>query len=614
MPAQKNKNKRALLPVAALQATAVHYTEGTDLAAHLMDPHRSRTVVVVSHLPGVPLRIDAGKVAALLGPEVNVVEIANGIHTRQLQNSLPDGLHVFGNSARVYPHGPRWSTSTPPPLVLRNASFLPHVYKNLERDVLAAEYFKAGGHATTAPQPVLAEAVVSGFPAADRAMLTLASNGGRALIRGEDLLPEIPLDWLLAQGQHVTGILNPDTNILNIKVLLLPRPSPLTVYQHGDVALARVKSVCPGHAMVELWPGSDSRIDVERISSNDLDSAEDLLTEGEVVRVRVVYEHGAVLLSMLDVDDDEAAVPAPPLVRGGPPWLDSARPYASLFTTRSTGAGTAPADDVAPEIARDCATFDASHAPAVAAGDLPGAKEALLTPAERRTALQSTQMQLEQARHTITELVEAQKRQGATDKVARALQDQLEAERNGSKELAKELNELDREKEALREELARTKSALVQQKQQRRSSSSRSEGAPQQLFMVAEDQFRFELMLAWALNVPAQDKAENPLEDFYCSQHFLDSWACLTEQQRRKTLRAVVDLVADRKGPMRKRDPHPLRQNEGAHAGPTMRGEDVCMRLYVEQGTAGALRLHYWKLPSGKVELHEVVTHNVVKA
>lgn len=56
-----------------------------------------------------------------------------------------------------------------------------------------------------------------------------------------------------------------------------------------------------------------------------------------------------------------------------------------------------------------------------------------------------------------------------------------------------------------------------------------------------------------------------------------------------------------------------LRLNEGAHAGPTLRGGDVCMRLYVEQGTAGALRLHYWKLSSGGLELHEVVPHDVVK-
>ena len=111
----------------------------------------------------------------------------------------------------------------------------------------------------------------------------------------------------------------------------------------------------------------------------------------------------------------------------------------------------------------------AGHAAADHAGE-----EALLTPAERRTALRSTQMQLEQARHTIAELLEAQKRQGATDKVARALQDQLEAERKGAAELARLHNAAEHQIDALREDLARTKSALVQLKQQRRSTTSRT--------------------------------------------------------------------------------------------------------------------------------------------
>ena len=622
MPAQKNKNKHASMPVAASPSAAPHYTGGTELAAHLMDPHRSRTVVVVSYIPGVLPRIDTARVSDVLGPDVQVVEIANGIHTRQLQNNLPAGLHVFGNGARVYPHGPRWSNNTPPPLVLYNANYLPHVYKNLEREVLAAGHVPPGERTVTASQPVLREAVVIGFPSSDRAMLELSTTGERALIRAEDLLPDIPLDWLLNEGQKLTGVLNPDTNVMNIKANLLPPLSPVTIYKHGDVALARVKSVCPAHALVELWPGSDFRIDVVRISSNDLDSAEDLLTEGEVVRVRVVYESGAVVLSMLDVDDDEAAVPAPPLVRGGPAWLDNSRPYASLFAARSGVVDPETDSEFDEDFAGDGGADWNNGIDAIAgqvraatqsAGTRASSNEALLTPAERRTALQSTQMQLVHARHTISELMEAQKRQGATDKVARALQDQLEAERKGCKELAKALNELDREKDALREELARTKSTLVQQKQQRRSTSSRSDSPPQQLFLVPEDQFRFELLLTWGLNVPAQDKAAHPLGDYDCSDQFLDSWAGLTEQQRRKTLRAVLDLVADRKGPMSKRDAHPLRRNEGAHASPTMRGDDVCMRLYVEQGTAGALRLHYWKLPSGKVELHRVVAHDVVK-
>lgn len=265
------------------------------------------------------------------------------------------------------------------------------------------------------------------------------------------------------------------------------------------------------------------------------------------MRVRVLYENGAVRLSMLDVDDDEQAVPAPPLLRGGPPWLASDRPYASLFT---------PGSAVAPPAPDGPGTAGEGELSGV---ELPG-KEELLSPAQRRTALQSTQMQLVSARRTIAELMAAARRQGATDEVARALQDQLEDERRGAAELARLLNTAEHQIDALRDDLSKTKSALVQLRQQRRSATSRtelaSELASETLFLDAGEQFEFDLRQAWARAVPAGDKAAHPLGKYSCSPHFLASWAVLTEQQRSKSLRAVVDLVADRTGPLRRREPH----------------------------------------------------------
>src|SRR6185312_8239188 len=138
----------------------------------------------------------------------------------------------------------------------------------------------------------------------------------------------------------------------------------------------------------------------------------------------------------------------------------------------------------------------------------------------------------------------------------------------------------------VKDELGRTKASLVQSRQRLRADASRTEKAAGPLFLDPDEQFHYELT---------------------------QSWAVLTEPQRVRALRAVVDLVAERQGPLRKREPHHLRSNEGAHAAAIMRGHDVCMRLYVEQKTPGALRLHYWKLAGGGLELHEVVPHDVVK-
>ncbi|MFB9166565.1 hypothetical protein [Arthrobacter psychrochitiniphilus] len=607
MPAQKNR-KRLPAPESlshpapaqpAAEHPAVEQLSGKALAALLMDPQRNVTVLVISHIPEQQFRIDPHVLAARLGQEARTFMVVNGDETHQLEKGLPSRLHIYGTGARVYPHGERWLERVSRPHLLHRSTALPQLYDTLEHEVLAAQRFNPS-RPHTASLPVISPAVVKGFPGEDRALVELLPGGETALIRSEDLLPGIPLDWLVAKGQELTGVLNPATHVLDIKALLLPHPSPVTVYQQGDVALGRVKSVSPRHAWVQLWPGSDFRIGVERISSNDLDSAEDLLTEGEVVRVRVLYENGAVRLSMLDVDDDEPAVRAPALLRGGPPWLEANRPYASIFTT-----GTAVASP-SPQVPLD------NGAAGLSGVDL-SQQESLLSPAQRRSALQSTQMQLEAARHTIAELLAAAKRQGATDQVARALQDQLKEERRGSGELARELHLAEHQVEVLKTDLAKTREALVQVRRQRRSATSRTESTPEKLFLDPEEQFNFDLLALWARMVPAAEKRLHPLGNFSSSPQFLESWAALTEQQRNKTLRAVVDLVADRQGPLRKREPHVLRLNDGAHAAPTLRGEDVCWRLYVEQGTAGALRLHYWKLQTGGYELHAVVPHDVVK-
>ena len=602
MPAQKNRNRlsQAAPSVPSEQDTPDVVTMGGDaLARELLDPLRNVTVLVVSRMAEADFHIDAKALAARLGDEARIIQVSNGIETRHLQDRLPAQLHIFGTGARVYPHGERWMERVPGPHVPHHLSALPQLYQKLENEVLAAQHFEPPRPAT-APISVISEAVVKGFPAEDRAMVELVPSGEQALIRSEDLLPGIPLDWLVAKAQLLSGTLDPVTHTLNIVALLLPRPSPVTVYSHGDVALARVKAVFPRHATVQLWPGSEFPIGVEHISSNDLDSAVDLLTEGEVVRVRVLYHNGAVVLSMLDVDDDEPAVPTPPLLRGGPPWLDLERPYASIFSNRSPVSSPTPTN---PDDGEDSAR----------SGVEPSPPESLLTPAARRSALQTTQMQLESARHTIDELMAAAKRQGATDKVARALQDQLEDERRAAADLAREHNMAIHQVEALKTELAKAKATLVQLRQQRRSAASRTENSLDALFMDPAEQFTFELQQVWARVVPAAEKSLYPLGKFSVSQLFLDSWGMLTEQQRTKTLRAVVDLVADWQGPLRKREPHMLRLNEGAKAQPTLRGDDVCWRLYVEKGTAGALRLHYWKLQAGGVELHAVVPHDVVK-
>ncbi len=616
MPAQKKRRK----PLAAAiepdpTGPPVFHLPGTAVAELLVGAERSGTAVVVSYKADAgACRIDAPALARLLDGEAEVYELQNGAETLRLQAGLPEGLEVYGTGARVYPAGPGWPAATPEPRLVYPHTKLAELMQDLAADVRTAAHRIAPPSVPAAPKPAAAMATgtVRGFASGDhsRALVKLATTGELATIRAEDLLPGVPLDWLLTPGQQVSGVLENDLHTLDIRALLQRPGSPVTTYRAGDVALARVKSAAATHAVVSLWPGADFRIGVERISSNELDAAEDLLTEGEVVRVRVLYEGGAVVLSMLDVDDDDPHVPAPPLVAGGPPWLDLDRPYASIFAPPVPSAAADAADGT-----NTTAVLPGTDGETGGGGSgvVPGGEEPALTASERRTALKSTQMELEAARHTITGLLADADLRGATDRIARLWQDKYGAERETADLEARRHAEAERQLAALRAELARTKAKLVNARQQRRSAASKSDPAPAALFTDPVEQFGFDLHNEWARMVPAVDKAAEPLGEYTVGPYFLASLAVLAPPQRAKALRAVVDLVANREGPLRNRKPHVLRENEGAHAPARMRGDDACWRLYVEQGTAAALRLHYWKLKSGGFELHEVVPHDAVK-
>ncbi|MGA7203078.1 MAG: hypothetical protein WBX27_00445 [Specibacter sp.] len=604
MPAQKKRRQPTPEPTPAESPAAT--LTGALLARRLMDEARTRPAVVVSHLPDAGhRRIDAAALARLVDGEADVYEVENGLQTHKLQDGLPDGLEVYGTAARVYPAGPGWVAATPEPRLARAGVNMRRLLEDVAGDVRAAVHRTIPPGPAAKPATETATGTVRGFASDDnsRALVKLALTGKVVMVRAEDLLPGVPLNWVLAPGQQVTGALDSENGTLDIHAMAVKPGSPVTVYSAGDVALARVNSTSATHAMVALWPGTCFRIGVDRISSNELDSAEDLLTEGEVVRVRVLYENGTVVLSMLDVDDDEPLVAAPALVSGGPPWLDLDRPYASIFAPPAVAGPPGETGPNAPAGAEESGTTGVA---------LP-AEEPVLTASERKTALKSTQMELERARHTITELLAAADKRGATDKIARALQDQLADERANLAELARLHNGATHQIDVLKAEAVRAKAKLVDAKQQRRSASSRTDPVAASLFIDPQEQLAFEVYTVWAHSVPAVDKAAEPLGPYLVGPNFLASLAQLTPQQRTKTLRAVVDLAAGRQGPLRNREPHMLRENEGAHAPVQKRGDDVCWRLYVEQGTAGALRLHYWKLPDGRIELSRVVTHDDVK-
>ncbi len=91
------------------------------LASRITDPERTRVVVVVTSGTRPPAdRLDANRIAAEVGPGVEVVTLPTGSLTYALERGLPDDTNVFGDAARTYPVGTAWH-SRPHLSVLRFA-------------------------------------------------------------------------------------------------------------------------------------------------------------------------------------------------------------------------------------------------------------------------------------------------------------------------------------------------------------------------------------------------------------------------------------------------------------------------------------------------------------
>lgn len=128
-----------------------------------------------------------------------------------------------------------------------------------------------------------------------------------------------------------------------------------------------------------------------------------------------------------------------------------------------------------------------------------------------------------------------------------------------------------------------------------------------------DEWLRLEIHLAWLDRLDPADRLRWPLpEPFGLGARFADSVLSLDAGLLPKVLRAVVDVLTGRVRDLPARRIHPLRSGDGATAADLVRAHDGarCFRVYVEQNTPQARRLHYWAIPDGTIELSRVVLHD----
>ncbi|OUM41049.1 hypothetical protein B8W73_11880 [Arthrobacter agilis] len=536
--------------------------------------------------------VDVQDLASKLGDDADLWIVPNGPVTRALAELLPPETEAFRDALRVYPTHLGWTDDpyqSPLHILETPADVRPAVARVLQEveDLASSRHWaQSRQQARDTTTTTVRKGTVQAFIAeGSRAVIEL-DDGGQAMVCQEELVPEIPVSWLLSPGQRVVGVVEPAVNRMRCE--LLEVPSLAAHYPKGSLALGLVTSLNTTSAEVMLYPGMTFALAVGAISTNEMDTVEDLLSPGEAVVVRVGRDAGRVQLTMLDIDDDEPVIPAPVLVAEGTPWLEFGR-----------NLNPAP-DEPAP------------------APDLGGSTELMpaISKVRRGTALRDTQLALESARAEIMTLREERLRLSSNTPDSTAIRTQAAVDGEALARLGTELGRVERRNQQLTEQVAHLNEQLARLRRKRRplrAGEGRQSASP--AFLTANEQVQHDLYLAWVERVPATEKEAHPLGEYRFGDEFAASLNLLPVDKKQKALKAVVDLLSALPGALRARDAHVLRTSPAGDAPPVTRagGSETCWRLSVELGVEAARRLHYWKCSDGVIELSRVVVHEDFK-
>ncbi|SDD69195.1 hypothetical protein SAMN05216410_0002 [Sanguibacter gelidistatuariae] len=530
--------------------------EAAELADRLLSAGRGWPVAVVTIATGsqAPF-IDAAELKTEVGDLGEVVVMPTSNVSWAFSTAMPSQTQVYGGAGRVYGVDQAW-VSDPYASPLRFAyspADSPKVVAQLLSDTMAAA-LRAGllvgddPHSTTEHSGVVQGLI------GERAIVQL-DHGGQATIWAELTVPGIALEQLVRAGQPITGPLDPESRRLDIRHAIAPAEEFLRGYAPGDVVLVDVASADEGSVTVRPHPSMVVRIPRFLVTDNPLDLVNELFTAGEVILARVIAVGSRLELRLDDIDDD-AHVDTPALLPGGPPWL------------------TLPAPRVAAPIEPEPVEEPRADVPPPPTATIAGPPAtmhdgALGTFHELLSLRVLTRRQEEELTRTRTKLAGAMTKYRKAEDTRRTLQKKLK-----SRPAAAETHDYS--------------------------------GA----FNDPEEQFRFEVALAWARRIPADQKPELPLGPYIVGPRFVASLAATEGISRAKVVDVVVEVLTGLAKTSATRAPHLLRIN-GTGGSPARQREDgaVCWRVALQQSSPSARRLHYWALGE-TIELSRIVTHD----
>jgi hypothetical protein len=573
-----------------------HTGEITDLVKQILLPSRKLPIVVVTgNLIDHGSLVDLEELTQEVGTLCEIVFIASADLTRELAALLPDNTGVFGGALRIY-RSDFHEDPAPKRSKLFNFKDTAHAKARMPKileEIWAAAH-AAGGLKKIEQRAVSAKAKVKMFMGDSRVFVELDS-GKLATIQQEMVMPDVPLEWAFSMGQELQGVYDDE---LRIFIPNQVASSPEDLASHfglNNVTLGLVKAADRQNATIAVLPNLLFEVPKADITGNPLDVISSYLDIGDVVSVRI-YRHpeGKIRLRMNDIDDDEEVLEALAILPGGKPWLLEGRDVPWQTSEPETQEIAIIVEEFIQEIT------ELPVAPIARPIPTPGLQQAFTPPGAAPTKTKPGDTQ-------------SLKVMGETIRRQQAQNERLIAERVfAHAEYAQEKfrrEELVRDFNKLKLEMAELRKAKRAQQSNKSSTFSR-----RNRFASDSEWLHEELRRAWIGRYTAQERSDSYRlrpEKFSFSARFCESVRepRLDEDEIRKVVRLMVDIVTGRNAAERKHTVHELFDGLGGAQRSRADGA-LCWRVHIENGSPQAKRLHYWEKRDGVIEFGWVANHD----
>lgn len=567
------------------------------LAEGLLDKSRKMPWCVVSHTSQAAKSfLNLEQLSESVAEIAEVFLIQHGELTFHLSDLLPPNTGLYGDAARVYPVGYNKKTDTFDfPRYLLDSSNAKRLQQEIENEIWAGADLNSFKKARGKREVNETVQVTKLFPPS---VAVVALRSGRmATIRQELCFPGVPIQWLLAEGDSVSGTFDEVNNDFIPKGTQRTLKEIATNYGFGNVVLGLVKTAERQIGEITIFPGVDIKITREEISGNDRDLVSDFLDPGDVVLARIYRDpQGRTGLRMDDIDDDEVPLEALPILENGRPWLEEGRHVFKEAVVETPEAAASSETEIASE---EPVTTGSIPLPGPSFSPTPSAGEEPLTGRKKS----DFELQISVLNGRIRDL---EGRLKAREKDVTAIAGELKTVEDKLSRVSQNYSE------------ERKKNTAAKRQGARIDSGKSTTASRRDRWLTDEDWFGEELRRAWIGRYKPEDRKEFVLDlsRVTYGASFFETLreSHIDEDDLRKVVRVSLDILTGRNSIQRMHEVHPLRESASSSAKNLTRADGAaCFRAYIEENVAQAKRLHFWKL-NDKIELSRVGLHDDMRA